>query len=164
MLVLLLERGPNPPKPAPKLPRPLTLPKPCWLGRKALGMKMNDRSVDGKMYRMGMSGKDMRTGLSRRSGGRWWGRRVCLFKGTDENIFGSTILPKKTRTCIFPTWVDPENDRLGGCVFVGDFWAPSRFCTLESCDCAGAICFGGLATVSCRSCAHGESTGPEGCA
>ena len=36
-------------------------------------MKMNDLSTDGKMYRGGCSGSEMRTGLSRRNGGRWLG-------------------------------------------------------------------------------------------
>ena len=64
-LVRLLEKPPIEPNGL-----PLPLPNGCWFGRCALGMKINDLSVDGKMYRTGHSGNDNLTGLSRRRGGR----------------------------------------------------------------------------------------------
>jgi hypothetical protein len=85
-LVRLLE------KPAPNDPnRPRPRPKPCWLGRSARGIKMNDRSVVGNIYRGGAGGSEMRTGLSRRRGGRWFGRRVCCLMGTFWNTIGAFI-------------------------------------------------------------------------
>ena len=69
-LVLLLEKPPMEPN------FDLPLPNPCWLGRSALGMNMNERSTAGNMYRGALSGSEMRTGLSRRSGGRWSGSFV----------------------------------------------------------------------------------------
>ena len=44
-LVRRLEKPPYEPSLGFSLPRP----KPCWFGRSARGMKMNDRSVAGKM-------------------------------------------------------------------------------------------------------------------
>ena len=77
-------------------------------------MNMKDRSIDGKIYRIGISGKDIRTGLSRRSGGRWWGSRVCWLTGTAEKTMGSVIPSSKIRICTFPILAVLENDRLGG--------------------------------------------------
>ena len=62
--------------PNPRRPLLLRDPKPCWLGLMARGIKINDRSTAGNMYLGGVSGNEIRTGLSRRSGGRWSGRRV----------------------------------------------------------------------------------------
>jgi hypothetical protein len=42
-LVRLLEKPPMEPN------FDLPLPNPCWLGRSALGMKMNERSIAGKI-------------------------------------------------------------------------------------------------------------------
>ena len=75
---------------------------------------MNDRSVDGKMWRIGMSGIDIRTGLSLRRGGRWCGNLVCEFRATPENTFASDIPCKKILTCISPSLVLLEKDRFGG--------------------------------------------------
>jgi hypothetical protein len=68
-----LENPPTDPNPRPLLLRD---PKPCWFGRMARGIKMNDRSTAGNIYLGGVSGNEILTGLSRRRGGRWSGRRV----------------------------------------------------------------------------------------
>lgn len=47
-------------------------------------MKIKDLSTAGKIYLGCCPGTDMRTGLSRRNGGRCCGRRVCCFFGTAE--------------------------------------------------------------------------------
>jgi len=128
-LVRLLE------KPPPKDPnRPRPRPKPCWLGRRALGMKMNERSVVGKMYRGGAGGNDIRTGLSRRRGGRWFGRRVCCFMGTFWKCIGFFMLGKNTRTMAL--WVCTVVEKLRAC---GDFWAGPGG-TLEAKDGAFGAC------------------------
>jgi hypothetical protein len=68
-----------------------TLPPYALVGRSARGIKMNDRSVVGNIYRGGAGGSEMRTGLSRRRGGRWFGRRVCCLMGTFWNTIGAFI-------------------------------------------------------------------------
>ena len=56
----------------------------------------------------------MRTGLSRRKGGRCWGSRVyCLF-GTELYGIGFTMPGKNTTTGTFPIKTVLENDRFGG--------------------------------------------------
>lgn len=82
-------------------------------------MKMNDRSTDGKIYLGGFEGRDTRTGLSRRRGGRCCGKRVCCFTGTPVNIIGSFMLGRKTRIWTLETCVVLENDRLSGAGFGG---------------------------------------------
>lgn len=75
---------------------------------------MKDRSVEGKMYLGGWPGSEMRTGLSRRSGGRCWGSRVCCLFGTVEYGIGWAMPGMKTTTGTFPIRVVLENDLLGG--------------------------------------------------
>lgn len=53
------------PRPDRALPRSF-----CWLGLRARGMNMKDLSAAGYIYLGSQAGKDIRTGLSRRSGGR----------------------------------------------------------------------------------------------
>jgi len=49
---------------------------PCWFGRSARGMNMNDLSELGKIYLGCSSGMEIRTGLSLRRGGRCCGNKV----------------------------------------------------------------------------------------
>lgn len=66
----------------------------------------------------------MRTGLSRRSGGLWFGRRVCCLMGTFWNWMGLFMFGKNTRTmalCVCTVveklracagfWLDPGGTR-----------------------------------------------------
>ena len=64
---------------------------------------MKDRSTAGKMYRGGWSGRDIRTGLSRRIGGRWSGSLVYNFTCSPGTTTGAFIQGKKTLTCALPT-------------------------------------------------------------
>ena len=111
---------------------------------------------------MGISGMEIRTGLSLRSGGRWWGSRVCELAGTPEKTIGSDIPVRNMRTCIFPIRVVFENDLFGGRVLGGVFNTCCRPCILEFDGRVATGLISGLATVSCRSCAHGASAGPVG--
>lgn len=77
---------------------------------------MNDRSVAGKMYLGDCPGRDIRTGLSRRSGGRCCGRRVYCRLGTEPNETGCVIPGRNTTTGTFPIRTVVEKDRLGGVV------------------------------------------------
>lgn len=78
---------------------------------------MKDRSVDGKMYFGGWPGREIRTGLSRRRGGRCSGKRVCCFFGTAEHTIGWAIPGRSTTAGTFPISVVLEKDRFGGVEF-----------------------------------------------
>jgi hypothetical protein len=77
-------------------------------------MKMKERSTDGNMYLGGRLGREIRTGLSRLSGGLWYGSLVYRCTGTSAKAMGLFMPGKSTRTCIFPrSWV-VEKERIGG--------------------------------------------------
>lgn len=124
-----------------------------WLGLIARGIKMNDRSVAGKMYFGGWSGREMRTGLSRRRGGRWSGSLVYCFTCKPRTTMGSFNGGKKTRTCAFPICFSVDSVRLIGVGFVGQtgirpvpLGGPSSLCNL-----LGGRGRAGSATASCIS-------------
>lgn len=75
---------------------------------------MNDRSVDGNMYFGGWPGREIRTGLSRRRGGRCSGKRVCCFFATAEHTNGWVIPGRSTTVGTFPISVVLEKDLFGG--------------------------------------------------
>ena len=97
-----------------KLPLPRPLTKACWFGRIALGMNMKERSLLGKTYRAIWSGRDTRTGLSRRKGGRCCGRRVCSFLGTLGTATRFAMPGKLIVTDTLPSSTEVENERFGG--------------------------------------------------
>lgn len=66
------------------------------------------------MYRGGLPGNDILTGLSRRRGGRCSGSRVCCFLGTAEYGIAFVIPGRKTITETLPTSTVLEKERLGG--------------------------------------------------
>ena len=132
-LVRLLEK-PLPPI-EPNRPRPR--PKPCWIGRSARGMKMNDRSTVGKIYRGADGGSEMRTGLSRRSGGRCFGKRVCDLMGTFWKVIGAFMLGRRTRTTAL--WVCTVVEKLR---VWGGFEAGAGSARAACCEAFGACCVG----------------------
>lgn len=64
---------------------------------------MKDRSTAGKMYRGGLFGKEIRTGLSRLRGGLWSGSFVYRLIGVPEKDLGSLRPGKKTRISTLPS-------------------------------------------------------------
>lgn len=95
----------------------------------------------------------MRTGLSRRKGGRCCGSRVYSLFGTAENWTGLAIPGRETTTGTLPTSVVLEKDRFGGedrgavgtdAIELGIAGFTGRFAEDWSLP----------ATVSWRSCAH----------
>lgn len=148
----MADRGP--------LPRNL-----CWFGRIARGMNMKDLSIAGNMYRGGASGSDIRTGLSRRRGGRWSGSFVYCFTATPENTTGVFIGGKNTRICTLAMCFSVDIVRLMGVGFCGHvgimpfpFGGPSWFETWRI-GRAG----GWSVTASCISWVHGAlAVGSEG--
>lgn len=75
---------------------------------------MNDRSTAGKMYRGWLLGRDIRTGLSRRRGGRWSGSLVYCITCSPGTTTGAFIGGKKTLTCALPTCFSVDSVRLIG--------------------------------------------------
>lgn len=118
---------------------------------------MKDRSIAGNMYLGGAFGSDMRTGLSRRRGGRWSGSFVYCFTGWPGNTTGVFIGGKKTLICTLPRCFSVDMVRLigvGFCGHVGIIPFPLGGPSLSG---AWRMCRGGKgsATASCLSCSQG---------
>ena len=86
-------------------------------------MNMNDRSTVGKIYRGADGGNETRTGLSRRSGGRWFGRRVCDLMGTFWKVMGAFMWGRSTRTTALWVCTVVEKLRVGGGLEAGTIGA-----------------------------------------
>lgn len=122
---------------------------------------MKDRSTAGKMYRGGLFGKEIRTGLSRRRGGRWSGSFVYRLMGIPEKSLGSFSPGKKTRTSTLPRVFSVESVLLIGVSLgrqVGMWPSPLGSPSTGWMGCLGCRIGRGSATVSCMSWAQGALT------
>lgn len=80
---------------------------------------MNDLSTAGNMYRGGLSGSEIRTGLSRRSGGLWSGSFVYRLIEMPANDLGSLRPGIKTRISTLPSVFSVDNVLLIGVLLGG---------------------------------------------